>query len=256
VIRALDVLIELGRGDGPVQLMPLARALGLHPTTTFRMLESLRARGMVRPSGNGSYDLGPGTLELGRQFLRRISIARDAQELVEDLAKRVKETVSVGALDDGEVLYIAIAHGQHEFGIQSSPYARHPAHCTALGKALLAHLPEAKVAAIVAAHPLTALTSRTLTDPAALQMELETIRALGYAVDDEERTPGVMCIAAPIQDHTGAVAAAVSIAGPAARLREAGVMDLAGIVQAAAGSMSERLGAPAAFFGGPPGRPR
>jgi DNA-binding IclR family transcriptional regulator len=236
--------------------MPLARRLGLHPTTTFRMLESLRARAMVRPGGNGSYDLGPGTLELGRQFLCRISIARDAQELVEELAKRVNETVSVGALDDGEVLYVAIAHGQREFGIQSSPYARHPAHCTALGKALLAHLPEDKVGAIVAAHPLTPLTPRTLTDPAALQAELQRIKAQGYAVDDEERTPGVMCIAAPIRDHTGAVAAAVSVAGPAARLREAGLARLAEIVKAAAGSMSERQGAPAAVAGDRPGSPR
>jgi IclR family transcriptional regulator, KDG regulon repressor len=235
--------------------MPLARRLGLHPTTTFRMLETLRARAMVRPGGNGSYDLGPGTLELGRRFLSRISIARDAQELVEELAKRVQETVSVGALDDGEVLYIAIAHRQHEFGIQSSPYARHPAHCTALGKALLADLPAGKIEAIVAAHPLIPLTPRTLTDPAALQMELEAVRAQGYAVDDEERTPGVMCIAAPIRDHTGAVAAAVSMAGPAVRLREAGVARLAEIVKGAAGAMSERLGAPVALLGGKPGSP-
>jgi IclR family acetate operon transcriptional repressor len=164
--------------------------------------------------------------------------------------------VSVGALDDGQVLYVAIAHGQREFGIQSSPYARHPAHCTALGKALLAHLPEAEVDAIIAARPLVALTPRTLTDPAALAAALATVRAQGYAVDDEERTPGVICIAAPIRDHGGAVAAAVSVAGPAARLRQAGIERLAEIVREAAAAMSERLGAPPALAGRRPGGAR
>jgi DNA-binding IclR family transcriptional regulator len=233
-------------------LAAVARQVGMHPTTTLRMLESLRARGMVRLVDEGRYEVGPTTLELGRSFLSRISISRFAHEAVEALAARVDETASVGVLDEGQVLYVAIAHGQQEFGIQSLPYARHPVYCTALGKALLANLPPQRVDELLGS-PLEALTPNTITDPKRLRAELERVAACGYAVDNEERMPGVLCIAAPVRDHSGAVAAAISVSGPAFRMRRAGVDRLAEAVMASAAATGERLGSPAVAA---PGRTR
>jgi DNA-binding IclR family transcriptional regulator len=247
VVRALDVLAELGRAREPMALAMVARQVCMHPTTTLRMLESLRVRGMVRVNDDGRYEVGPATLDLGKSFLSRISLSRFAHEAVEALAANVDETASIGVLDEGQVLYIAIAHGQQEFGIQSLPYARHPVHCTALGKALLADLPPQRVEELLAPSPLEALTPNTITDRGRLGAELKAVAARGYAVDDEERMPGVLCIAAPVRDHSGRAAGAISVSGPAFRMRRADIDRLARAVMASAVATGEKLGAPTAL---------
>jgi len=243
VVRALDVMGALGKAREPMTLAAVARQVGMHPTTTLRMLESLRVRNMVRYDG-GRYEVGPATLELGRSFLCQISISRFAYEAVEALAARVDETASVGVLDEGQVLYIAIARGQRELGIESVPYARHPLYCTALGKALLADLPPQRVKALLGPSPFERLTANTITDAGRWQAELAKMAALGYAIDDEERRPGVLCIAAPVRDHDGKVVAAISVSGPAFRMRRTGLGALAQAVMEAARTTGEKLGAP------------
>jgi DNA-binding IclR family transcriptional regulator len=244
VTRALDVLLAVGDlGEG--ELTTVARTAGLHPTTTLRLLESLRSRGFVRHR-RGVYEIGPRAFEVGSVFLNRVSLAREAQELVEELAARLNETANLGILVDGEVLYLAIAQARRELGIQATAGGRHPAHCTALGKALLAYLPWESVESILAAHPPVRLTPTTLVEPEELRVELERVARLGYAVDAEERTPGVVCLAAPIRDVTGRVVAAISISGPRLRLPRRRIRELAGEVIAFGDKASEILGAPAA----------
>jgi DNA-binding IclR family transcriptional regulator len=242
VVRALDVMGALAKAHAPLTLAAVARQVGMHPTTTLRMLESLRVRNMVRCEG-GRYEVGSATLELGRSFLGQISISRFAYEAAEALADRADETASVGVLDEGQVLYIAIAHGQRELGIESVPYARQPLYCTALGKALLAEVPPQQVAALLGRSPFEPLTPNTITDAGRWQAELAKVTALGYALDDEERRPGVLCIAAPVRDHDGKVVAAISVSGPAFRMRRAGLGLLAQAVIEAATTTGEKLGA-------------
>lgn len=242
----------LGKAREPMTLAAVARQVGMHPTTTLRMLESLRTRDMVR-SGDHGYEVGPATLELGKSYLGRISISRFAYEAVEALAAAVDETASVGVLDEGQVLYIAIAHGQREFGIQSAPYARHPVYCTALGKALLVDLPPPRVEALLAAEPLEPLTPNTITDAGRWQAELAEVAAQGYALDNEERVAGVLCIAAPVRDHQGKVVAAISVSGPATRMRRTGLGQLGQAVIEAATTTGAKLGAPCAKQPAQPG---
>jgi IclR family acetate operon transcriptional repressor len=242
VVRALDVLLALAGLGRAATNSELSELTGLHPTTTLRMLESLAARGLVRQRADASYDLGTRALDLGNAFLRRISISRHANEIAEQLAEEVHETASVGVLDDGRVLYVAIAHGQADLGIQSVPFGRHPLHCTALGKALLAALPADEAEALIAREPLERLTGHTITDPAALKAEIELTRRRGYAIDAEERSPGIVCIAAPIRDYAGDVVAAVSASGPDFRIKSRGIEPVAGAVMRAAAEASQRLG--------------
>lgn len=242
VVRCLDVLIalaELGRAGSNAEL---SAATGLHPTTTLRMLESLASRDLVRQLPDTTYDLGPRSLDIGNAFLRRISISKHANAIAEELADAVQETASVGVLDEGRVLYIAIAHGQAELGIQSAPYGRHPLYCTALGKMLVSELPWEQAEALIRRLPVERLTARTITDLDALATELVATRKRGWAIDDQERTAGVVCIAAPIRDFSGRIVAAVSISGPEFRIAERGVPAFAAIVQGAARRASERLG--------------
>jgi IclR family acetate operon transcriptional repressor len=242
VVRALDVLVavsELGAAD----LSNVASAVDLHPSTTLRMLESLRSRDMVRQR-RGRWEIGARAFEIGSTFLRRVSLAREAQVLAEELAERVNETASFGILDQGEVLYLAIAHGQLELGIQSLPGGRHPAHCTALGKVMLADLPWDEVEQILHERPPVQRTRATLVERADIRRELARVRRRGYAVDAEERLPGVVCLAAPIRNSTGTVVAAISISGPKLRLGRDRIPALADQVVAVADKGSAILGAP------------
>jgi DNA-binding IclR family transcriptional regulator len=243
VVRALDVLIVLSTQNGPVGLADLAKGTGLNPSTVFRLLESMRVRGFVRQADGGSgYQLDSRAVDLGSAFLRSMSIWDYARDLADQLAEDVSETANVGVLDQGQVLYIAIARGQRELGIQSQSGTRHPVYCTALGKVFLADLTWAEAAAILDAEPMVRLTPSTIIEKAAMRRELETIRSRGYSLDDEERSPHVVCIAAPITDHTGRTVAAVSISGPAFRIREEGTENVARRVTERAADVSIRMG--------------
>lgn len=228
--RALDLLIELSRFDRPATLTELARRVDLHPTTALRLLDSLRSRGFVQQSANRGYVLGAQNFELGSAYLRTVSVWSQANHLADSLAAAAGETASVGVLDAGQILYIAIARGQQDMGIASAPGTRHPAYCTALGKAILADLPGDQVLEILRQDPPVRLTPSTLASIPALQRDLALTRRRGFAIDDEERTPGVLCIGAAIRDHKGDPLGAVSISGPAARMREHGIEKLGGIV--------------------------
>jgi DNA-binding IclR family transcriptional regulator len=242
VVRALDVLIAVSE-HGPADLSTIARAVQLHPTTTLRMLESLRSRDLVRHR-RGRYEIGARAFEVGSAFLNGISLSAEAQLLVEELATRVNETANFGILDQGEVLYLAIARSQWELGIQWLPGGRHPAHCTALGKAILAHMQWGDVAEILRDHPPVRMTPATLIEPDDIRRELNLVARRGYAVDSEERLSGVVCVGAPIRDSKGSVVAAVSISGPAMRLSLNRLPVVAEHVMDIAERGSEILGAP------------
>lgn len=240
--RAVDLLVALAEAPRPLDLSTLARRVGLHSATTFRMLETLAERGLVRHTPDG-WLLGALTFELGSAFARGVSVWASGPQHIEELASRVNETASLGILDSGEVLYIAIAHGQRELGIQSQPGTRHPAHATALGKVLLAALPWPEVVALLQRRPPVALTERTRTSLDEIRAELERVTKLGYAIDDEERAPGVYCVGAPVCDHTGAVVAAVSVSGPTFRMTGAEREGIIDRLVRSAGDLSRLLGA-------------
>ena len=235
--------MALSTHHGPAGLADLAERTGLNPSTAFRLLESMRTRGFVEQAGGGGgYQLGSTVVYLGSAFLRSVSIWDYARDLADQLAEDVSETASVGVLDRSQVLYIAIARGQRDLGIQSQSGTRHPAYCTALGKALMADLTWDEAEQILDSEPMIRLTPTTIVEKAAMQAELAAVAARGYAVDDEERNAHVVCVAAPITDHTGRSVAAISVSGPAFRMREHGVDNIARRVTARAAEVSARMG--------------
>lgn len=234
VTRALDLLIELSKWDRPAGLSELARRVELHPSTAMRLLDSLKSRRFVHQTADRSYVPGAALFELGSAFLRNVSIWSQAGQLADQLAERTGESASVGVLDSSQVLYIAIARGQQSLGMATAPGTRHPAYCTALGKAILADMPGDAVLRVLHADPPVRMTPNTLVNPVELQRDLAQIRRRGYSVDDEERTPGLVCIGAAIRDHMGDPVGALSISGPAERMRERGVDVLGRIVSESA----------------------
>lgn len=242
VDRSLTLLVLLAGAPSGMEASALARAAGLHVSTVFRILQTLKLRNFVVEAPGALYKIGPRAFEVGNSFLRNTSLQSEGQQIAERLAAESGETASVGILDSDEVLYLAIAHGQRELGIQSNVGTRHPLYCTALGKVLLAGLswPEAqKVLSRIDRHQMT---ENTITDVGSLGDELRKVAAQGYALDAEERIHGVRAVAAPVRDHSGRVAAAISAAGPAFRITGDNLEDLKSRVPKLAAEYSERLG--------------
>jgi DNA-binding IclR family transcriptional regulator len=240
--RALAVLSVLARTPTGMDASALARGTDLHVSTVFRILQTLKLRNFVVEAPGGLYRIGSKAFEVGSSFLRSTSLQSEGQVIVERLSEATGETASLGILDSDEVLYLAIANGQRELGIQSNVGTRHPLYCTALGKVLLAGLDWPDAQALLSRVERVQMTPNTITDIGRLQKELLKVAGQGYALDEEERALGIHAVAAPVRDHSGRVVAAISTAGPAFRISGANLESLIRHVQALASEFSQRLG--------------
>jgi DNA-binding IclR family transcriptional regulator len=246
VVDILEAFLWLGPQLG---VSELSRALGLKKATTHRLLGSLRRRDFVAQDPiTRRYRLGIKLWELGSQATSQVAWVDRAKPFLQRLTDQTGETTHLAVLDDGEVLYIDKVESTRSLRMPSQVGRRLPAHCTGVGKALLAHLPQVDVASIVARRGMAGYTKRTITDLDELHADLTEVRRRGYSVDDEEIEEALRCIGAPVRDHSGRVVAAVSIAGPAARLPTAQVERLGEVVLAGARAISTALGCPPQYL--------
>jgi DNA-binding IclR family transcriptional regulator len=163
--------------------------------------------------------------------------------VLEELHSRYQETVNLALLDGRHVIYVERLESPRSLRTATAIGTLTPLHCAALGKAILAHLPQEEQDRFLSSGPLETLTDRTITDPDRLAQELVAIRRRGYALDEGENIDGVYCAGAPIFDAQGHVAAAVSVSGPVQRMSEL-IADrtVAESVLQAASQVSQRLG--------------
>lgn len=240
--RGLAVLTCFTPEQPRHSLLELSRRLRVPKATLYRLLEGLCASEFLEAEPSGGYILGIKAFEVGSAYLARLDFPQTARRGLEELAATCRETASLGVLSHGEVVYVAIERAQREIGIQSQVGARHPAHCTALGKALLAGLPDTEVLEILALTGMPARTEHTITSPVAFLAELHAVRDRGYAIDNEERAYGIKCIAAPIRNDLGRVVGAISVSGPSFRVSAETLPQLIADVTAAAAAVSRRQG--------------
>jgi len=237
VDRVLLVLKELGRHPQGVSLDELARAVGVPKSSAHRALAALRRAGLAERHGPGRYRLGLELVRLAFDYYERCDERSLVLPALEELVERFRETAHFARLDGAEIVYVAKVEpaGRHA-RMSSRVGGRNPAHCTGLGKALLAYtLPDAgAVERYVGEHgPLARRTKHTLTSVAALAPELERIRQRGYALDREESEEGIVCIAFPLfLASTETPAGAVSVAAFAHRTPLAALEARAGEIRA------------------------
>jgi DNA-binding IclR family transcriptional regulator len=165
-----------------------------------------------------------------------------AEPLLIELWQNSQETVHLGVLNDGEVLYVEKLESPHTIRMYSEIGRRAPLHCTGLGKALLANLPAEEIEQVIEQRGLRRYTENTLVNRADLFEEMAAIRFRGAAFDNEEHEKSVRCVAAPVYDAQGRVIAAISIAGPAFRMTPERQKDLVPYVVEASQRISRRLG--------------
>ena len=243
VQRAIDILNLFGSQTPELGTTEIARALGLHKSTTASLVYTLEANGFLNQnSETRKYRLGLKLVERAFAMLDQVEIRRIAYPALQELRDRWNETVNLAILDGADVVFIERMLGTKALGMSSEVGRREPAHSTALGKAILSCYPPADVKGLVAAHGLPSVTPRTITDSSKFYAELDRVREQGYAVDDEENEIGGRCIAVPIFDHTGNVVAAVSISAPTARLPMSDVPQAGAMVRETAKAISRGLG--------------
>jgi IclR family transcriptional regulator, KDG regulon repressor len=221
VDRALRLLQELGRHGSGASLEELSVATALPKSSVHRTLAALRGRGFVMQQDDGRYLIGSELLRVAFDFHDRVDLRVVLRPVLTRLRDELNETVHLGLLQGGDVVYLDKLESSHPITLTSMVGGRNPAHCTAVGKALLAwsYPDETRLRAWIAQQgALVRRTPHSITSADALVRETERIRADGYARDREESELGVRCLAAPVFLGSARPRAAVSVSAPRDRL--------------------------------------
>jgi DNA-binding IclR family transcriptional regulator len=241
VRRAISAL-EAISDAGELGVSELGRRLEVHKATASRLVATLAERGLLeRDPLTERYRLGFGLIRLAGAAMAGLDIVRVAHPLLEELAERTLETVNLGVLATDSVVYIDQVTGTRSIVAVSWVGRRTPLHCTSNGKVLLAHMDPSERATAIDGH-LEAMTPRTITDPVTLAKQLGEVARRGYAQTVEELEEGLNAVAAPIRQADGEVTAALSVSGPAFRMRPMDLPRIARTVMDSADAISRRLG--------------
>lgn len=242
IVQALDrgivILKALARGDG-MSLTELSEATGQSPATVYRALQTLDGHGMAEfDPASQLWTVGPEAFRIGSAFLMRTNLVEQARGVMRELTAATGETSNLAIADGAEVVFLSQVETHEPIRAFFRPGTRGPIHASGIGKALLAFAPQR----IVRLGALAAYTARTVTDPGRLAAEMAETRARGWAIDDEERTEGMRCIAAPIFNEFREATAGVSISGPTVRVTHARAEELGRQVREAADRITRAIG--------------
>ena len=243
VDRAMVLLERLCRSNDGLSLHELADAAELPKSTAHRLLKTLMHHNLVRQdTQKGLYTPGLRLFELAYAQINSLSLLTKAAPFVTGLARKTNETVHLAILDDYEVVYITKEETLHPIRMYSSIGKRAPAHCTGLGKAMLAYLPDDKLEEAARRRGFARYTPRTISSYLELKEHLSTVRRQGYAIDNAEHEEDILCVAAPIRDHLGEVIAAISLSIPTVRCDLLRIRSFAPLVCHYADQISRQLG--------------
>ena len=241
--RALAALQILADRGSECSLAELCTLMKLHKSTVHRLMMVLEQHRLVdKNPDTGRYRLGLKLFELGSKALGTTDLRRHARPYLDRLQRELGETVFLCMLDEGQVFYLEKIESQQSVRTGCTVGSRAPVHCTAVGKAMLAELPDAEVNEIVRRRGLKAMTENTITSASALKTELKAIRSRGYAIDNEEKEEGLRCVSAAVRGDSGKLLAALSVSGPAFRVTRERVPEIGKAVMLAASDHSEQLG--------------
>ena len=241
-VRRALLALELISEHGELGVTELGRKLGVHKATASRLIATLAERGFVeRDPLTEKFRLGYGLISLAGAAVGGNDLVRAARPILDELAERTTETVNLGVLTGDSVVYVDQITGTRAIVSVSWVGRRTPLHCTSNGKVILAFSTEVERERLLRA-PLTKLTPRTITDVRKLRAQLEEIRVRGYAQTMEELEEGLNAVSAPVRGMSGELVAALSVSGPAFRMRPVDLPRMGKLTAEAARAISRRLG--------------
>ena len=236
--RGLALFVALVEDDGATSLSQLAKTAGMPLSTAHRTLGALLRAGLVSRIGRGRYAAGLRLERLARAGDARSVLRRASRTLLRRLAAELGATVHLGVLE-GEMVTYVVKEQSGPLGVLTSELIQLEAYCSGIGKVLLANLDDDALTAYLAAGPFVALTARTITEPAALRLALEQVRAQGHGFDDAELQDGLHCIAAPVYGLNQTVVAALSASSASGPWRDPSHLQA---LKVCAGRIGARLG--------------
>lgn len=218
--RALRALEVIAAAPGPMPAKALAQRLDASLGSSYRVLHTLEDEGYVVRLAHGCYGLGPKLSSLFRMFQERFDVARTARPHMTEVADELGEDVFLAVLRSGEVAVAEIARGSTDLHLPEPGVGfTTVAHTAAIGKVLVAALPDDEVDGYLRSRPLAACTARTLVERRQIVSDLEAVRERGLALDLEELSEGCCCVAAPVRDGWGATIASIGLSVPTDRFR-------------------------------------
>ncbi len=237
-------VIELLADHESLSVSEVAAHLDINRSAAHRFLATLRELGWAEKDDDGKYRLTFRVLEQAMKVADRFEIRRMARPFMQRLAGLTDETVNLGYWDGQGIVHLDKIDSRNILRMDSRIGSHAPAYCTALGKAILAFLPKEDIAAYMAVAEFEATGPNTITEPTAFEAELAKVRENGVAIDDEEMAPGLRCVAAPVFDYTDYPRYALSVSGPAMRMKRGVIAKIEGDLKAACAGLSGLLGKP------------
>jgi IclR family pca regulon transcriptional regulator len=225
----------------------IADELGMSRSTTHRYVITLVALGYLEQGASRKYRLGLRVTDLGMSALNSTGLREHAHPYLEELRQRTSYTASLAVLEGTDILYVdrarSFRRGQSRIDLDLHPGSRLPAYCTAMGKLLLANLPDTEQRELLASIKLSKRGPNTITTKKALRAELEQVAGAGFAVNDEELAAGLYAIAAPVRNEAREVVAAVNLAAHSSMISLEELVDALGPhLVSTADRISARLG--------------
>jgi IclR family acetate operon transcriptional repressor len=240
--RALRILAIVAEGSG-LSLSEVAATSGLPASTAYRMLTTLENHGMLEfDSTDQLWSIGVETYRMGAAFLRRRKLVDRARIVMQELMEKTGETANLGFAEDDCVVFVSQVETHQAIRAFFRPGTRSSFHASGIGKAVLAHLEPERVGAILRRAGLERFTEKTLSDISALARDLVTIKLRGWSVDDEERHPGMRCVAAAIFNEFGEPIGGVSVSGPTVRVTPERLTEIGPLVRDAAAAVTKTIG--------------
>lgn len=238
----LETVAEAEAEEG-VTLSDLAMQVGLAPSTTHRLLNTLEQRGFLQQdAGLGRWHVGVRAFDIGNAFLNGRDFVAQSRPLLVRLMEECGETANLAVEDEGEAVMLAQVQCREMMRMMVPLGSRAPMHASGIGKALLAQMSDQEVAAILHRHGLPAITEHSIRAPEALRKELEQTRTRGWSYDNEEHAIGLRCVAATLYDEQGQAVAAISLSGPSSRISDERVSSLGRLVADIAADATRTLG--------------
>jgi len=242
--RAFGILEAVARHRDGIGLADLSRLVGLHNSTTFHLAKTMVALGYIRQERDSKrYRIGRPLFALAASALDEIEMVNLATPVLEDLARQTGESSHFAVRMGDTIVVIARTSGPGAFQLADRVGVVRPAHCTALGKAILASLQPDQLLRLLKRTGLKPSTEKSITETAVLLREIDEIRRTGVAYDDGEFNVEVRCLAVPVNDFTGKAVGAIGISGPVWRLSQQAMKSRVKIVQEAAARLSGEFGA-------------
>src|SRR5690349_12394523 len=235
--RAFSLLELMADAGGTLGLSQLANQSGLPLPTIHRLLRTLVDLGYIRQESSRQYVLGPRLIRLGDASSRMLSVW--ARPHLARLVDELGESANLAMLDGDEIVYVAQAQSRHSMRMFTEVGRRVLPHCTAVGKAIMARMPEEQVLDLLRRTGMPVHTEHTITDPGAFTEALRWVDEHGYALDDEEQEHGVRCVAVAVPDAPSRLG--LSVSGPATRMTPQVVERAVPILRDAATALSRDL---------------